>query len=80
MGPIRAFPFNHAQTLQSRAETCTVCMSFDEFSKKLQELKDEYKRIHQKEALTLRELEDFLIKRKYRKGGRALKSLKGLAL
>ena len=55
-------------------------MSFDEFSKKLQELKDEYKRIHQKEALTLRELEDFLIKRKYRKGGRALKSLKGLAL
>lgn len=57
-----------------------VCMSFDEFSKKLQDLKDEYRRVFQKEVVTVQELEDFMARRKYRKGGRALKSLKGLAL
>ena len=53
-------------------------MKFTEFSDKLKEIKDDYKKVYKKEMETIKELEQFLIIRQSRTNRRHLKSLKGL--
>jgi hypothetical protein len=53
-------------------------MTYDEFSDKFQEIKEEFKRIKGFEMSTVFELENYLLERKNRRLSRGLKSLKGI--
>lgn len=59
-------------------------MSFDEFSQKLQAVKEDFRKSFGRDIATIRELEEYLVRRKLSQGGakkaRNLKSLKGFDL
>ena len=53
-------------------------MTYDEFSDKLCEIKEEFERVKNSKLVTMKQLEDYLVERKSRRQSRGLKSLKGL--
>lgn len=55
-------------------------MTYDEFSDKLHEIKDEFKRAKNCELKTVEQLESYILERKRRSLSKGLKSLRGLDL
>jgi len=54
-------------------------MKFDEFVNKLEEIKEDYYKARGKKLETIKELEEYILRKKLRVAGRRhLKSLKGL--
>lgn len=53
-------------------------MTYDEFSGKLREIKEEYECAKKSKMSTVKQLEDYLVERKGRRFSKGLKSLKGL--
>jgi hypothetical protein len=55
-------------------------MTFDEFSNKLKEIKEEFLKVKKNEIVTVKQLEDYLVERKLRRRSVGLRSLRGLKL
>lgn len=55
-------------------------MTYDEFSNKLDDIKREFKHAKNHELTTVKQLEDYLMERKYKRTSGKLKSLKGLSI
>jgi hypothetical protein len=53
-------------------------MTYDDFSNKLREIKEEYERAKKSKMSTVKQLEDYLVERKEKRFSKGLKSLKGL--